>query len=330
MLKILRYVDWSELSGLLVGAALAVVLCSATLISVLYLQREGIIGKKEYTLYSNIGSAQGLSKGTKVQINGVNVGRVEDISLADGVSISFVKLKLAIDTEYKNWITDKSVLFVTRDQNIISERVINIDISQKGDKVLDDGNYLTSIRAQDIESVLTAATEILDEIRVLVKVADTLLGKLGDTNSTIGALLNSRALYDNLGSTVVEVNNLLGDATDLMTNVGYMFDKMNDAMPKAMAFADTLSSGVMGLMENLDNLTGRANTLINSLDTTMGRVGGMVENLNSVVGATGNIISEGSQVINKTDGFVDGVSRIWFVRNKIPRKDTIPLLEDAW
>ncbi|MCL2100863.1 MAG: MlaD family protein [Fibromonadales bacterium] len=330
MLKMLRYVDWSELSGLLVGAALAVVLCVAALVSVLYLHKEGIIGKKEYTLYSNISSAQGLSKGTKVQINGVNVGRVEDISLADGVSVSFVKLELTIDAEYKNWITDKSVLFVTRDQNIISERVINIDISQKGDRILEDGNYLTSTRAQDIESVLTTANEILEEIRVLVKVADTLLGKLGDSSTTIGALLTSRALYDRLDNTVTELSGFIGGAGDLMTSANDMFSQVNDAMPKAMAFADTLSTGVMGLMGNLDNLTGRANTLINSLDTTMGRVGGMVDNLNSVVGATGNIISDGSQVINKTDDFVGGVSKFWFIRGKIPKKDTIPLLEDAW
>jgi hypothetical protein len=48
------------------------------------------------------------------------------------------------------------------------------------------------------------------------------------------------------------------------------------------------------------------------------------------VGTAGNLISDGSQAINKADDFMGGVSKIWPVRNKIPKKDTIPLLEEAW
>jgi hypothetical protein len=77
-------------------------------------------------------------------------------------------------------------------------------------------------------------------------------------------------------------------------------------------------------------LTGRANTLINSLDTTMRDVGNMVNGLNSVVGTAGNLITDGSQAVSRTDDFVSGISKFWFLRSKIPQKDTIPLLEDAW
>jgi len=327
MFKRLRNIDWSELSGLLVGAVLAIAICVSAYILVAKLHQEGVLGKKEYNLYSNLVSGQGLRKGTTVQINGVDVGNVGDVSLNENGS---VKLKLTIDVEYKPWITNKSVVYATRDQNIISERVINIDISEKGDKILEDEEYLIASTAQDIETVLKTANELISSISQLVVVAGTLLDMVMDTNATIGKLLGSDVLYNRLDVATLKINNLLTGASGLMVNVNDMVKTLNESMPKAMAFADTLSTGVMGLMGNLDNLTGRANALINSLDSTMRNVSSMVNDLNSVVGTAGNLISDGSQAINKADDFVGGVSKFWFIRNKIPQKDTIPLLEDIW
>ncbi len=327
MFKRLRNIDWSELSGLLVGAVLAIAICVSMYVLVVKLYQEGILGKNEYTLYSNFVSGQGLHKGTTVQINGVNVGSIEDISLNENGT---VKLKLAINTEYKPWITDKSVVYATRDQNIISERVINIDISKKGDKILESEEYLLASAAQDIETVLKTANELINSISQLVFIADTLLNMVMDTNATIGKLLGSDVLYNRLDIATLKINDLLISASGLMANANDVFQIVNESMPKAVAFADTLSTGVMGLMGNLDSLTGKANIFINSLDTTMRTVGSMVNDLNSVVGTAGNLITDGSQAINKADDFVGGVSKFWFMRSKIPKKDTIPLLEDVW
>jgi phospholipid/cholesterol/gamma-HCH transport system substrate-binding protein len=328
MFKRLPNIDWSDFSGLLVGAVLAIAICVSAYILVAKLHQEGVLGKKEYNLYSNLVSGQGLRKGTTVQINGVDVGSVGDVLLNENGS---VKLKLTIDTEYKPWITNKSVVYATRDQNIISERVINIDISEKGDKILEDEEYLIAGAAQDIETVLKTANELIDRVGELVNVAEVVLNMVKDTNTTIGMLIGpNKILYNRLDHATITLNKMLTGANSMIGEANSLFGTINYNMPKAIAFADTLSTGVMGLMGNLDNLTGRANTLINSLDTTMRNVGGMVNDLNSVVGTAGNLILDGSQAINKTDDFIGGVSKIWPIRNKLPQKDTIPLLEAVW
>jgi phospholipid/cholesterol/gamma-HCH transport system substrate-binding protein len=313
MFKTLRYINWSELSGLMVGAVLAVSICIVGLIMVKWLQQEGILGKKEYNLYCDLTSGQGLRKGTNVQINGVDIGNIGDITLTN---TGFVRLTLILDAEYKKHITNESVLYATRDQNIISERVVNIDISQKGDRILEEEEFLKAGTAQDIETVLKTANELINSISKLVVAVDTLLNLVIDTNTTIGMLLGSRILYNRLDLAVINLNKLIVGADNLLGGVNGMFKTINAGVPGAMAFADTLSSEVMGLMGNLDNLTGRAGGLINSLDTTLHNVG--------------SLITDGSQTVNKVDDFVGGVSKFWFIRNKIPQKDSIPLLEDAW
>ncbi|MDR2583790.1 MAG: MlaD family protein [Fibromonadaceae bacterium] len=327
MVKLLRYIDWSELSGLLVGAVIAVVVCVSVFILVSKLQQDGVLGKREYNLYCDLVTGQGLRKGTNVQINGVDIGNVEEISLTES---GLVRLKLILDVKYKRWITNKSIVYATRDQNIISERVVNIDISQVGNEVLSDGDYLIAGTAQDIETVLKTANELIDRIGKLVVAADSLLKIVVDTNTSIGALLGSRILYNQLDYATRKLNGLLVDADGVVFRIDDVFKTLNGGIPKASAFADTITTSFTGLVGNLNDLTNRASVLMNSLDTTLRDVGNMVNSLNTVMGTTGNIISDGSQTLNKADDFIGGLSKSWFLRGNIPKKDSIPLLEDTW
>jgi len=327
MFKLLRYIDWSELSGLLVGAVLAVVICVSVFILVAKLQQGGIIGKKEYNLYCDLVTGQGLRKGTNVQINGVTIGSVEEISLTES---GLVRLKLILDVKYKRWITNKSIVFATRDQNIISERVVNIDISQVGDKILSDDDFLIAGTAQDIETVLKTANELIDRIGKLVVAADTILKMIIDTNTSVGALLGSRVVYNRLDFATLKLNGLLGDAGGVLLRVDDVFKTINNGMPKASAFADTITIGVTNLVGNLNSLTDRASLILNSLDTTLHNVNNVVETLSNVMGTTSNIITDGTQTLGRADDFMGSMSKFWFIRNKIPKKDSIPLLGDTW
>jgi phospholipid/cholesterol/gamma-HCH transport system substrate-binding protein len=311
----------------MVGAALAVVICVAGFILVKKLQQEGFLGKSEYDLYCNMVSAQGLRKGTVVQINGVAIGRVEDLKLS---SEGLVRLKLTIDTEYREWITNESVVYATRDQNIISERVVNVDISHRGNKILEHGGYLIAGKARDVETVLETANELVGRIGELVTMADTLLRLIVDSNTTVGMLLGSRVLYNNLDHAAFRLNNLMVDVDRLVGSASYLLGAINEGVPQARVFADTISTSVVGLMGSLEHLTNRASVTINSLDTTINSVGGMLNDFYSVMGTAGNIITDGSQALNRTDEVMGGLSKFWFLRSKIPQKDSIPLLGEAW
>lgn len=323
-MKILRNVNWMEMSGLLVGALLAVVLCIFAAVFYAKLMQEGLIGVDEYQLYSDFESGQGLHKGTKVQINGVEVGKVSGLELTE---VGRVRLEFTIRSEYRHWITDSAAAFATRDQNVISERVVNIEISQQG-KVLEAGTTLRAGTAQDIETVLKTANELIDRIGKLVVVADTLLKLTMDTNTTIGVMLGSRRLYDQLEGQLYKIDGLTTQVGGITTQVGDLLGTANQKLPMFLDRADTLSSGIMELSGNLNVLSDRALGLMGSLDTTAVKVGSMVDDLQRITGTAGNLLVDGAQTLQRTEDIMGGLSKFWFIRNKIPRKDTIPLLVD--
>lgn len=326
-MKILRNINWMELSGLLVGALLASVVCILGAVFVAKLMQDGVIGVDEYHLYSDFQSGQGLHKGTKVQINGVEVGKVSKLELTDG---GRVRLEFTLRSQYRSWITDSAKAFATRDQNVISERVVNIEIA-KGGQILEDGGQIAAGTAQDIETVLKTANELIDRIGKLVVAADTLLKLAADTNTTVGVLLGSRKLYDQieyqlykLDTITTSVNTMAGSANGLLATT-------NVRIPRLLDKADTIANGVMRLSGDVNELSGKAKTLVSSLDTTATKVGILVDQLQGTASSVGGLLTDGTRTLQNADDLVGGISKFWFIRGKIPAKDTIPLLgNQSW
>jgi len=326
-MRILRNINWKELSGLLVGALLAVIVCVFGAVLYAKLMSEGLIGVDEYRIYSDFESGQGLHKGTKVQINGVEVGKVSGLSLAgDGR----VRLEFTIRSEFRKWITDSASAYATRDQNVISERVVNIEISSQG-KALSDGGMLRAGRAQDIETVLRTANELIDRIGKLVIVADTLLKLTMDTNTTVGVLLGSRTLYDKIDAQIDKFDALSTGLAGVTGQTSSLLGTANRRLPPLLDRADTLATDAIRLGGNIDRLVGQTGSLLGSLDTTKAKVDLILDDLKGVSGNVGNLMTDGTRTLQRADDLMNGVSKFWFIRSKIPREDTVPLLvEEPW
>lgn len=293
----------------------------------------GIIGVEEYKLTSHFEKAMGLNEGTKVQINGVEVGRVSHIKLEqNGVLMEFT-----IRKQYQNWITDSATVFAVRDQNVISSRVINIDVRHMG-RVLEDGETLIAGQAQDIETMLETADNLLRRIGELVEVADTMVALVMDTSTTIGALLGSRALYDNLNTQLVRLDKITSVGTDLLLD-------LNNSVPDLLVRSDSLLTDVSALMSGMSNVPERLNGVFGQIDdvfgninSTFGKVDGMVghmdglvSNLDGVSKALSGFVDVGAKTLENADNMIDGVSNMWIIRRTLPVKDTIPLsVETLW
>ena len=169
--KPIKQINWMEISGLLVGVFFTVAVTVFGLVLYTKLFTSGMIGVEEYTLHSTFEKALGLRPGTRVQINGVDVGQISDMEIeGDGVHMDFV-----IRKQFQSWITDSAQVYAIRDQNLISARVVTIDVKKGKGRILDDGDYIPPGKAQDIETVLETTNELLGRVNALINAADTLV-----------------------------------------------------------------------------------------------------------------------------------------------------------
>lgn len=320
-LKPIRQINWMELSGLLVGVFLtiAILVFGAVLYAKLF--STGIIGVEEYRLYSNFEKAQGLRSGTKVQISGVEIGHVSEVKMDPSGA---VRMEFTIKKEFQNWITDSATIYAIRDQNVISERVVNVDIRKGVGSVLNDGDYLPAGRAQDIETVLETVNQVLERVTVLIDAADTLVALVMDTGTTVGALLGSKTIYEKLNTQL--------DRLDRFSYTGtVLLEDLNEHLPVLLMRSDTITRDLATLTSGIQNVPGKLDRMFSSIDTVVNHMDGVVDSVNVMTQTIGGFIQSGEATLEDADDLMKGISNMWIIRRSMPQKDSIPFVaEESW
>jgi phospholipid/cholesterol/gamma-HCH transport system substrate-binding protein len=332
--KPLKRINWMEISGLLVGIFFTVAVMVFAIVLYAKLFSSGMIGVEEYRLHSTFEKAFGLRPGTRVQISGVDVGQIGEMEIeGDGVKMEFI-----IRKQYQNWITDSAQVFAIRDQNLISARVVNIDVRRGKGRVLQDGDFLPPGQAQDIETVLETANEILGRVNELINAADTLVGMAMDTGTTIGALFGSRLLYDNLNRQLNRLDDITYVGKKVLFQASGLFDTMQVQVPVLLGKVDGIADNVSGMMtelkpmpQKLDNLLGSVDGMMGKVDNTFGRVDGLLNEVSLVTSGLSDFMEATEQTLQNADDLMAGISNMWIVRRSMPSKDSVPfMVETLW
>lgn len=318
-----------EMSGLLVGILSTVAVMIFSLVLYHYLTDNNIIKVKEYKLYSTFDKALGLRPGTKVQIGGVDIGQITKTQIkTDGKG---VRMEFSIQQEFQNMITDSAVVFAIRDQNMISARVVNIDIKMGKGRILQDGDSLIAGKAQDIETVLETANEILGRVNHLIDAADELVAMALDTGTTIGAVFGSRALYDNIDRQLNRLNDITLLSTRVLTKTSFLLDTMQTGVPLLMDRANNLTVNMGNMLEDFKPVPSQITSLLNSMDSTVGRVDNLVTDFGKVTVGLQDFMNTTESTLQSADDLMTGMSQMWLLRSAVPKHDTVPfVVENLW
>ena len=323
-----------EISGLLVGVFFTVSVMVFAIVLYAKLFDEGIIGVEEYHLHSRFNKAFRLHAGTKVQISGVDVRQIDSMEVeGNGVVMHF-----KIRKQYQNLITDSAEVFAIRDQNLISARVVNIDIRRSKGRVLQDGDFLKPGDAQDIETVIETANELLGRVNTLINAADTLVGMALDTGTTIGALFGSRLLYDNLNRQLNRLDDITYSGKKVLNQASGLFDTIQVQVPVLLGKVDNIADNVSGMMnelqpmpQKLDNLLGNVDGMMGKVDNTFNRVDGLLNEVSLVTAGLSDFMEATEQTLQNADDLMAGISNMWIVKRSLPSKDSVPfMVETLW
>ena len=329
----IKQINWMEMSGLMVGVISTVAIMIFSLAFYHYLNDSNILNKDEYTLHSKFEKALGLKQGTRVQISGVDVGRISDMKIDFQGDSTAVYMEFAIEKKYQSLITDSATVYAIRDQNLISSRVINIDIKkEKGSvkgRVLEEGDFIQAGPAQDIETVIETANQILGRVNNLIDAADNLVAMALDTGTTMGALFGSRALYDNLNRQLYRLDDITYLGKSVLNKTSFMLDTMKKDLPQLVNRANEVTISVGNMIEDLKPLPNQVTSLLNSMDSTVNRVDNLVNDFGTVTSGLQDFINTTESTLQSADDLMNGMSQMWLFRNNIPKHDSVPFAEET-
>ncbi|MCQ2104736.1 MAG: MlaD family protein [Fibrobacter sp.] len=330
----MKRINWMEISGLLVGIFFTIAIMVFGIVLYAKLFSTGMIGVEEYKLHSNFEKAFGLRPGTRVQISGVDVGQISDMEIeGEGVKMEFV-----IRKQYQPWITDSAKVFAMRDQNMISARIINIDVRRGKGKVLEDGDFLPPGQAQDIETVLETANQLLGRVNQLIDGVDTLLVMAMDTGTTVGALFGSRALYDNINKQLNRLDDITFIGKKVLFQTSGLLDSMQVQVPSLLGKVDVITDSVTVMLGDLKPLPKKVDALMDNVgdmmgkvDATLGKADNLLNDVGQLTSGLGDFMEATEATLQNADDLMSGISNMWIIRRSLPSKDSVPfMVETLW
>ncbi len=263
---------------------------------------------KGYFIEVFFDSATGLVKDVTVEVAGVEIGRVQDISLKNGKALVLLRIRHEITIK-------KDARAIIRTRGILGDKYVEIIAGSTAAPAIKNGERLTrTMPVTDMDTLMNTLGEVAQDIKLLTNaISNVLGGKEGE--ATFRAIVdNLREMVTALNQTVQRnstdvdrmIDNLAG-FSDTLKSVG---DESQDDIKNIIASVSRVSSTMESLLTGLEEVTAKINAgegsigrlineedTINDLNETLAALKNITQSISQGEGTLGRLIAE-DQTIN--------------------------------
>jgi phospholipid/cholesterol/gamma-HCH transport system substrate-binding protein len=275
--------------------------------------------KKGYTLDVVFDSAAGLDRDASVQIAGVEVGRVESISLKDGKAL--VRLRIVPNVKL-----EKDAIASVKTHGILGDKYVEIYPGTHGEAYLAAGEQISRTERQaDIDKLLHQIGMIADDVRGVTSSLNRVLAGQAGEEAITSILANTRDLTRNLNNVIVSneaalraalenTRQLTGNLNRVVTQndekVGQVMDTLKSAsreMEKTFAALSEITGGVNRGEGTLGQLV-KDNATAEKLNKTLASLEDVTQKINEGRGSIGKLVNDDETVRNLNESLT-GLNR---------------------
>ncbi len=309
-----KQLKWSQLR-----VGLTLLFASVTL-AVLIFVMSGTGGwfTRKITLRSYLDNASGLREGAPVRLAGVDIGNVTHIRIVGGKPTTPVEVTMKVNTKYRFNLRKDSVTLLTT-AGVLGETYVDVDSSTAKGPEATDGDTLAARSQPDIQDVVRASQGTLQNMDALLKRVDRIVAFIESGQGSIGKVIYSPALYDQLNATVIEFKGLMDDIQKGKGSLGPLltsdeaYKKANAALDKLNAIVDELQQGkgTAGkllkdpeLFDNANKTVANVRQLTDDINAGKGAIGKMAhdQEFAAKLQTTINNLAELSERLQKGEG----------------------------
>ena len=275
--------------------------------------------KKGYTVDVVFDSAAGLVRDAPVKIAGVEIGRVESITLKDGKAL--VRLRVGANVKL-----EKDVIAAVKSQGILGDKYVEISPGTHGSAVLAPGEQIAKTeRPTDIDRLLHQIGLIADDIRGVTSSLNRVLAGQAGEEAIRSILKNAKDFTQNLNTVIVSneaaLRAALENTRQLTGNLNRIVTKNDENVTQVMDSLKTASLEMEKTFATLSEITGGVNrgegtlgqlikdkTTVDKLNKTLTSLQEVTEKINEGRGSIGKLINDDETVRNLNEGLA-GISR---------------------
>lgn len=268
------FLTWEQLK---VGALILVAILILG-IAVVQLGAAANLFSDRYRLTVLVSNTNNLQEGGAVMVAGQLAGSIEEIEFlpVDGDTSRNLRLTVEILTDLRDQIREDSRAKI-RTMGLLGDKTLDISVGTPRYAVLQDGDTLLTSPSLDYEQVIAQASGAVGDLVQLTADLRQITGGIVRGEGTMGQLLTNRTMYDQLTSSLGEMDALLRRLQEPNGTLGRLLDDptLYNRLTTALATLDTtarlLSSpeGSLGRLVGSDSLYRQLESTVASADSAL-------------------------------------------------------------
>ena len=260
---------------------MAVVGIAMLIIGFKYLKGSGIF-KKETHIYAVYADVQGLKQSNPVVINGLQVGRIENLDGGKDMKRILVTVSLSKDVN----IPSNSLAVIN--PNLLGSPTMEIQLGDAGTYLKNGDTLLTTLSGGAFDEAMKIINPVLYEVKNAVKSLDSVL-------TTVTTVFDVRT-KDNIQSILANVNTATASFVVTSHSLQQLVDVQNGALGHSLENMNTFTSNLNTNNNHLDSIMKNAAIFTNKLSAI-----DLKQTLDTLQVAINNF-KAGAEKINSKDG----------------------------
>jgi len=270
--------------------------------------------ESEVSLYTYMADSAALTVGAPVNLDGIPIGKVKNISLSHLKDPKRkVRIEMTVPEHYLRSIPVDSVTSISA-ANILGTKYINIKSGQS-DTAARAGQELPSLNTAEFENVVQQGYAVLTALQGTVERVDRIIGMVESGKGSIGKLLVDETLYNHFLAIVDEVKVLADTLNSNQGTVGKLLhdNELYDDFRKTLSRVDSLAQGLQEGQGTAGKLL-KDDKLYEDLRKSVAQVNEILQGLNEGKGTAGKLLKsdelhkELSETLTKIDTTIDKVN----------------------
>ena len=249
---------------------------------------------------------KGLQDGSPVQLNGVAVGRVEQIALSPDPALRSIAVRIAVDRRFAELVRDDTEVRI-KTLGLLGDKFVEITAGTVGALPVENGGALKASRQTDVDKIISSGGDLVDNVVqisvALTKILDRvekgegllgqLLGPVPEEDKNLSLLTSLRQAAAALDHITVAIEEGKSPVARLLLDeqMGNQLSGSVERLDRWMLEAEKGQGLVPSLIFD-PALKERADRTLANLETASERVASLAENLEGSEGLLPKLVND--------------------------------------
>lgn len=223
-----------------------------------------VIGSKEnlftptFKLNSEFETISGLKPGASVRMNGINVGKVDNVEIK---SKTTVLVEMTLEKGVQKFIKKDSKATINS-EGLVGNKIVEIIPGSSEAPSIMDNEFIVSVKPIEVQDIISGLKETSDNATLITKDLSEITGRINNGEGTLGQLVNNDQLYKSIDSSMQSFVGISGNVNQILYKIAGAVDGMTGDVSQLTVTIRNITADISEITRKMNSSESIVGTLL--------------------------------------------------------------------